>query len=320
MDLNELIRKNNIDMVGKYFLKTGFEFFILNEIGKAYEYLKLGLNTLTCDCLIGQWKPVTINLTSVLPTYNNINPSEYLFCKAVILSYSKEIKYLYVALDTIDTYLLEQNDDLGFYVKGKILTELKEYNQAKESFEISYDLKPCSRTLYRLARLNEEFLDVFSIDKLYDAYISNPYSACCCRVLKHHTNKRKIKIRFMIDGIDNVLVEYFHDNYDQWAFQKHFENLLSVDEIADFIAPVKSKNIIDEFIDQLSQINDIFQSPDDKYYPEFYEPDYDYDEEYSQEDYDEMYFDAMTDGQMGGYWDFKESGRDLDSIDDWAGN
>lgn len=40
--------------------------------------------------------------------------------------------------------------------------------------------------------------------------------------------------------------------------------------------------------------------------------------EYEQ-DFDEVYFDAMTDGRLGSYDEFRENGGDSDYIDNWAG-
>lgn len=47
--------------------------------------------------------------------------------------------------------------------------------------------------------------------------------------------------------------------------------------------------------------------------------DQEYPNEHDEDDYDEGYFNAMTDGQLGNYHDFKERGGTSDDIDIWAG-
>jgi hypothetical protein len=50
---------------------------------------------------------------------------------------------------------------------------------------------------------------------------------------------------------------------------------------------------------------------------EDYEDDNDYDS-HSNYDYERDYFDAMTDGQLGDYDEFRENGGDIDGIDTWS--
>lgn len=53
---------------------------------------------------------------------------------------------------------------------------------------------------------------------------------------------------------------------------------------------------------------------------EDYHDDFDYSEPdyYDEPDYERDYFDAMTDGQLGDYDDFRDGGGNIDDIDTWA--
>ncbi|RYY50593.1 MAG: hypothetical protein EOO06_03295 [Chitinophagaceae bacterium] len=316
----QLIKKGNLDALGKHFMKVGFEFFFLNEIGKSYEFIRLGLSILTCDCERGSWKMDTSNISFGLPTSYNFVSLEYHFCKAVILSYHEDKKSLYVALDSIENYLTEGEDGLGFYVKGRILTVLEQYDTAKDSYDISLNLEHSSRTTYRLGRLKEQFLQTFGLDDLFKAYTENPSSGCCCRVLKEHSMKREILPLLNANTEGNILIAGFVSSDDPWQLQRDLESQMSLDELSSHRQFTNAQRIMNEFVEFVSINKDVF-------IPVNVEEDYDDYDDYgdssdyydNEPDYDEMYFDAMTDGQLGSYDEFTERGGNSDWIDDWAG-
>ena len=58
--------------------------------------------------------------------------------------------------------------------------------------------------------------------------------------------------------------------------------------------------------DKCSEVDENEEEPE----PYYEVPDHDYEREY---------FNAMTDGQLGDYDEFRERGGDLDKVDDWSG-
>lgn len=71
----------------------------------------------------------------------------------------------------------------------------------------------------------------------------------------------------------------------------------------------------------------LFQELEDENFLPIEESDYDFEGDYEgdyrssyhdEPDYERDYFNAMTDGQLGDYDDFRENGGNIDDIDTWA--
>lgn len=309
-----MVDKKYLDGIGKYFLSSGVIFFIQKDVSKAYELIRQGLSVLTCDCLRGGWKKeIDLSLYS-FASFANVDINEFNFCKAFLLSYNDDVKSNYVALDSIEQFLNSTEDDsIGWYIKGKILTNLEKFEEALSAYNTSIEFELTSRTLYRKGRLKEQYLKEDGIDDLYSAYMENQSSACCCRVLQEYSFTKGIKIEAEDTNGDNLLIKGFNSHADPWSFQRDFEELLNNRTEVDLYQQTAFEMILGDFVRQLSQSKESFLASED------YEDDYDYDEPDYEPDYDEMYFDAMTDGQLGSYDEFLENGGNLDYIDDWAG-
>jgi tetratricopeptide (TPR) repeat protein len=235
------------------------------------------------------------------------------------LSYNDDLKSNYVALENIEQFLDSTEDDsISWYIKGKILTNLKKYEEALSAYNTSIESEFTSRTLYRIGRLKEQHLKEDGINDLYSAYIDNQSSACCCRVLQQYSFIKGIKIEADDTNSDNLLIQGFNSRTDPWDFQRDFEELLKSPTEVDLYQQTAFDMILGDFVSKLKQSKESFHVSG------YFEEDYDYDDDYYNEldyepDYDEMYFDAMTDGQLGSYDEFLENGGNLDYIDDWAG-
>jgi hypothetical protein len=295
---------------------TDYGFLSLGEIGKAFEFFKLGLTALTCDCLRGDWKDEVPNLSVYFPEAGKGHLHEFLFCKAFLLSYNEDKKSLYVALDAIEQYVAEKEEALGLNVKGKILTGLELYEEALECYQRSYNLDQAPRTLYRLGRLKEQYLNTYGVDSLYAAYMANPFSPCCCRVLKEYTIKHNLIQTTLTPTNSNILINGFLSAGSPWELQRDFEHLLKTEAIGDLYNETRTRTVIEEFGVFMAGNKHLYILLEEEYDYGDYD---DYDDHYEEPDYDEMYFDAMTDGQLGSYDEFNESGGNLDWIDDWAG-
>ena len=323
MTFQQLIEKKDIEGIGKYYLAAGVEAYLSKDINKSYECFRIGLNILTCDCSRGNWlkkiEPSLYNISS----FTNIQIKEFYFCKAFLLSYNSDLKSLYVALDDIENYLiLAEDDSVGWYIKGKISIGLEKYQDALNCFQKSITLQPSSRTLYRIGRLKEQHLQEDGIADLFDAYIQNQSSACCCRVLQQYCFLRGHKIEVSDLDNGNLLVRGFNTYSDPWSLQKNIEDLIKNRQTGNLYQDTAENMILSDFVRQLilSKPNIIGSNLTEGDYEGDYD-DYEEDDDYYEyeEDYDEMYFDAMTDGQLGSYDEFRERGGDLDYIDDWAG-
>ena len=108
MEINRLIEINQKDRIGKYFFSKAITFALNEEFGKSFEFLKQGLDIITCDCIKGGWlKEYTQSNKKLFDDINikYIPHCEYYFVKAYVMSYEKEKRYLSIASNAIYKYL-----------------------------------------------------------------------------------------------------------------------------------------------------------------------------------------------------------------------
>lgn len=321
------IEKSQKEGIGKYFLSKAVVFATNKEFGKSYEFLKEGLDILTCDCPSKNWKKTYDISDKKLFEDLNINHLlhyEYYFVKAYILSFEKDLKNLYLALDAVDKYQEKIDDEYGYYVRGKILLGLGKPIEAFESFKkaTNFDWNP--RLLYRMARIKEEFLNEFGLDELYCSFIENPSSPCCARILKKYMILRGKELSLK-DGETNELLLSFNKKDDGWNLQNIYTELLE-SQIADTDELVFDRKdnspIIDYFLQELSNNYIVFteykvendsktKDEDEDYNPHAYFP---------EPDYERDTFNALTDGQYGDYYDWRDSDGDMDNLRDSLGH
>lgn len=322
MNKQELISRDNKEAIGKYYLKKGVDFAFEKSFGKSYEFFKEGLDILTCDC--GSWRKrfeesdKSILEDLVIETNERL---EYYFVKAYLLCFEENKKNLYLGLDAIEKYLNERNDEYGLYVKGEILLRLEQPSDAVNSFSEALEIGGAnSRLLYRIGGTNEQHLETYGLEQLYQSFDINPSSACCVRVLKKYMKEREIE--FPIDSSnDNPLIKSLCDSEDEWNFDRLYEKYLSK-EFLDNDLPFPQEEtlpVIIELINFIRSNSELFVL-EEEYNEEFdhydYNDSYDY---YDEPDYERDTFDALTDGQYGDYDDWREAGGDIDSLRDGLG-
>lgn len=298
-------KKRNSEELGKYFLKKAVDFALDRQFGKAYEFIKEGLDFLTCDCSVGGWKDNY--LSSKKDIFNdlevrNCNNYEYYFTKAFLLRNDNNKKNTYLALDAIERYLNVVNDEYGLYIKAAILFKLN--NSTEEALNLLYeskDIRTTSLILYRIGRFKEQELDEFGIYDLYQAFLENPSSVCCCRILQKNSKKRSISLDLNENNHSNILVKGFLSIENEWEFQSLYEATLNNSDINLSDNNQNSSVVIDDFLCVLKNNHEKFKpiiSYDENDYSEDYYEYYDNDYEDSNYEDDRTYWSDDEEDQV----------------------
>lgn len=324
MDINKLIEMSHKDSIGKYYFSKAVFFAINTEFGKSYEFFRAGLDILTCDCDLTDWLKAYTSSDKKLFEDINIKHTphyEYFFVKAYMMSYEEDKKNLYLALDAIERYLENNEDEYGYYVKGKILLGLDEPKEAFECFESASSYGENPRLLYRIGRTKEQLLEENGLQELYYSFTKNPSSVCCARILKKYMKERGNALT-LNEGETNNLLVAFNNDEDEGYFHVLYNKLLESQLENDEDMPFEMENntpIINAFVQGVKDNVGIFVKEN---FEEEYDEDYDqYDSNdyYEEPDYERDTFDALTDGQYGDYDDWRDGGGDMDSLRDGLG-
>ena len=300
----QLVGIKDNENLGKYYFKKGIDFVTKKEFGKAYEFLKEGLGYFTCDCEFQNWhEKYKVSLAKIFFDIenSNVNHSEYFFTKALLLSYTQDKKWLYVALESIEKYEETAVDEYTFYIKGKIYYNLDLYEKAYECVIKATSFSNNHRLNYRIGRLKEEYLKQNGTSFIFLSFSENPSSGCCAKELKRVYQNYNLNLQIIEEYIDNELIKEFTNNkssvlfrftYEK-AFAEQIKNPKSIKLINDFISFIEfnSSSFIPEIIDE-DDLDD----------------DYDYSDDYSDDSpssYDSPYYnDALDmDQQSPEFWD-----------------
>jgi hypothetical protein len=250
MEKKDLIERNDLESLGKWYLTKAVDFTLESSFGKAYEFIKEGLDLLTCDCGIGGWRrrfdDYPIEFLNDLEVKVD-DKAEYYFVKSFFLIYSDENKEKSLALDSIDRYLELREDEYGIYLKGKILYALGLYQEALEMFEFSRKFSDNPRIKYRIGRVKEQHLGQFGMDMLFASFSENPSSSCCVRELMTHTHDNEIKLE-VSESTSNSLLNFFcrseaiYEIKFTSMYETYWRNATPVSETAlnEFIAVLKN--------------------------------------------------------------------------------
>jgi tetratricopeptide (TPR) repeat protein len=193
MDINKVITSLNREDLGEYFLFKASEFALNREFGKSYEYFKESLDILTCDCSGSNWlfkNPASNkNIFSDVIDHRSAK-FEYYFVKAYMLSHTKIIEDLYIALDAINRYIEIKKDGYGFYVKGNILCNLDKHEEAYLCLLEARTYSSNTNIEYRIGRIKEKYLNKDGTKELFKSFFGNISSTCCGREFCEHSLKR----------------------------------------------------------------------------------------------------------------------------------
>lgn len=205
-ELYKLSRIAYFEKEGKCFFRKAMDCLKKHQFNNAYDNLITGYGLLTCDCIKGDWFDKN-EVTDIFSSAANFDcPSFKLdFLKAFIFHYTENYS---AAFNSISSYIdLQSSNEMGYYFKGKILLGLNKYPEALESFEMALELKRTNRTLYRIGRTREEFLNGFGLTELYEAIVINPSSGCAHRHFADYALRR----RFFETGLEHYQTSYDED-------------------------------------------------------------------------------------------------------------
>jgi hypothetical protein len=273
---------------------------------------------------------------------------EYKFCIAFALSYRGNDNNL--GLSYINSFLSYfPRDSFGYFIKGKLLKLNREYDGALECFLKSDALGSSPSCLFELGKLKETNFNLFGLNHFYDAYVLNPSSLSAFLFLKEYSVERDV-FKLMTFNSSNILINCFSREFnrdDHFGFidkkiqelfakfynssytpfdanfvnQQFFELQLFLNanrstftqenfllDYQDYLKYISIPDLELEVVPEDLHIEDSrnfeLQQAFDQFFPDL-------------QSRSEAYFDAMTDGQLGSYWDF-EGGENY--IGDWAGN
>lgn len=143
MDLIRAIQRDNREWVGKFYLKKAVSFALEEKFTLWYEYFKEGLNLLTCDCDDGWLAEYESSRKDLFQTdvveYGSVLP--YLFVKAYILSFDESDEGLKQDLSFIDGYIEKKPEEHAYYIKGRILSKLDDYEKALNVYLLARKFK-----------------------------------------------------------------------------------------------------------------------------------------------------------------------------------
>jgi tetratricopeptide (TPR) repeat protein len=178
------------EKIGKYYFAEAIDCLIQNKFDEAFENIICGYNYVTCDCTNGDW-------------FNEKEVEDIFFvaskfdCLAFKFEFLKAFVFYYIdkslaSLNSINCFIdLQPTNEIGFYLKGKILLKLEKYSEALENFEKALKIKNTSRTLYRIGRTKEEYLESIGLSELYKAIKQNPSSGDAQRHFAFFAMKRE---------------------------------------------------------------------------------------------------------------------------------
>lgn len=234
MNKSFLIKRNNKEELGKYFLKKATEFVLNKKIDEAYEFIKEGLDLLTCDCNNNGWRNEYENSDKLIFTdFKNFEKQlTYYFVKAYFLSFEKDEFSLLQALEAINKYLDVNEDEYGLYVKGKILFFLEKYNKSLEIFVKAKKYCDSSRLTFEIGNLKEEYLNEFGINELFDSFKINPSSVCCAKTLQKHWRKRGRNL-ILFEETNKLFSAFLYSNTEEFCnlYNEYLKNEYLEEEV-----------------------------------------------------------------------------------------
>lgn len=184
------IRNKYWEKLGKLYFQKAIKYLSINKFDDAYENIVYGYDYVSCDCETGGW--FNKEVIEIYLRANNFDCNAYKleFLKAFLFFYSCKYNY---AFNSINCFIeLQPNNELGYYLKGRILIGLDKPNEALKSFQKALELKRTSRTLYRIGRTKEQYLKVYGLDEMYEAIVINPSSSCVNWHFANYALERKI--------------------------------------------------------------------------------------------------------------------------------
>ncbi|MCE9540449.1 MAG: hypothetical protein K8R85_14710, partial [Bacteroidetes bacterium] len=115
-DTLRLIQEQDLDFVGKKYLKRANQNILQHNFRAAYKNIFLGFENIVCDCGIGGWLLRDLKKSLLKSKTFNCNIYQLNLIQAYIHWISREYES---ALNFINSFIHYKNDDeIGFYLKG----------------------------------------------------------------------------------------------------------------------------------------------------------------------------------------------------------
>lgn len=248
-----------LDKIGKQYFSKANEFLKKHCFKDAFNNINLGFDNIVCDCKIGM--PIDYNIENVLVqsksfdcSLSEINfISSYIYW--IIGNYNKADAY-------INNYLQDnKNLEIGYYLKGRILSDKKNYNEALNFFQTALKFKCTNRSLYRIGRIKEDIFNENGIAELYQASLSNVISHCCGQLAKN-CKKRGI----ILNNSESSIIKSFNNGGDLFYYYSEL-NEIKIDnfkkEKFEFLRTlIQSKNFFENTKDIQNNIDDYHEYDD----------------------------------------------------------
>lgn len=227
MDLNRYIETGNKEKLGTLFLKKAVKHCINKEFGKAYEFITLGLDILSCDSSnndiwIRDYKNLEHDIFNDLEN-NHFPYYEYYLVKSFILSQNNDERILYIALDAIENYLKFKNDEIGYFIKSKILLSLDKYSDAVEILDKLLTINSKTNVLFNMGKFYQNDEINSSIKYFYHSYIKNPSSSSCLIELRKEFIKFGLENLLDVEEPTNDLILLFFSDINNDDFKELYE-------------------------------------------------------------------------------------------------
>lgn len=208
------ILKRKRESFARVYFDKALDLFKKHEFNTASEFFKEGLDFVTCDCSIVGWrKRLNDSFYNIADQFdaNLTYDKDYLFSLAFCLIYSEDKTLLKKGLSAINKYLQFEEDEYGYYVKGRIFSNLKEFENSLEVFEYAGTIWDNARLRYRVGRIKEQIFQENGIEDLFYALLDNPSSTCCARELIKCLKERFKELETIEDYRNNPLIRLFNE-------------------------------------------------------------------------------------------------------------
>lgn len=178
--LFNLLKKGNLDDLGKYYLNKANKDIMQFDFKNAYENIILGFEYIVCDCLFGIWNIKDLDKVLIDCETFNCSIHQLNLVQAYIYWLSSKLDS---ALNCINNFIqFNNNEELAYYLKGRIYDGKEDYVKALEFYNKALSIKKTNKALYRIGRIKEVNLNENGIPELYEASLRNVISHCTAQL------------------------------------------------------------------------------------------------------------------------------------------
>lgn len=208
--------------IGNLYFKNAINNIIDGRFKQAYIDISKGFSYISCDCELNIYTREKQDLIAESIKNNSLDCKsfEFDFIRSILFYFeglrksfvnsNNEAEILFnKALFYIDSYI-ENNfqEEVGHYIKGRILLSLNNNTEGIKELEISLEIKPTARTLYRIGKYKYGCSDKKNIEYLYQSILLVPLCSCALLCLKNSAISNNIRLE---SNTDKYLVNIFNN-------------------------------------------------------------------------------------------------------------